>query len=172
MKYIIVIALQIVASLVSAILLILQGNIPPEGVLKYSIALFMASVIMLIPLIIIEIIAEKSEKKHEINGEKKKSKNREWIIINFENVKYITSFNIFIFMTAFITKFGTEAASLIINQIESLIICNGQMEECGMNIFTLFVAIYPLIVPTILYYWWTCTFLYEKYKCYKKMNIK
>lgn len=172
MKYIKVIALQFLASFINVFIIFLQGNVSLSKICGYSFVLFVASVIMLIPLIISEIRAEKSENKHEINGEGKKSKNQKWIIINFKNMKYITSFITIMFMTAFITKCGTEAASLIINQIKTLIINNGQIMDNSMNILIIFIAFLPFIIPIILYYWWACTSLYESYKYYKKMTEK
>lgn len=167
MKYIKIIAIQCVASIISAYLLLLIGNISLQGICIYSFAAFMISIFILIPAIIIEKGAEKNINRQEVKEKSNDLKEQEWLSVNFTDVNYITSFIIIVFFTAFITKIGTDAASLIKSIIIMLV--NDNMKIIDDNIMITIALFLPSIVPFTLIYFMSCTTIYEKYRDYKKM---
>lgn len=179
-KYLIMIGIQFLMSFISIGLFFLvsytYSYIPISNVIKYGLAAFILSLIILAPAVLYDFINEIREmrrsKLRKKNKTEKFESTREWQNINFSNVKYVTSFIIVVFLTAFITKCGTEVASVFMEQVKLIISNSGPKADYSMNIFIIYAIVLPSIIPITLYYCWACTFLFEKYKYYKEMTDK
>lgn len=151
------------------------SHLPLLYIFEYSISAFILSLIILLPAFtqdfmddIIKLWNNKKKKKSKI--EKKKSEpDLDWKEINFTDVKYVTSFIIIVFLTAFITKLGSEAASLFITFIKLFATNSENLYNYEMIFFIVIAMCLPSIIPFMIYYCKACSFLFTKYTSYKEM---
>lgn len=152
--------------------------LPYIDIFKYSVAAFILSFFILLPAFIQDFMDDivrwwNNKKKKNSNEEKDKSaSDLDWKEINFTEVNYVTSFIVIIFLTAFITRLGNEAASFFIIFIKLLATNSEKLSNYEMTFLIVIAVCLPSIIPVMIYYCRACSFLFAKYTSYKEMTGK